>query len=84
MPQLVAAPVQPVTYTQESRYGLPGRRLWSTLPPVRGYDRIPDDPDGRRMLRCQVDGAEIPSLGVGYHQRGQAHQAALRVKSVTA
>lgn len=47
---------------------------WDRLRPLRWpYVRIPDD-EHVRMCRCTVDGAEIPTLGVGYHERGNAHR----------
>lgn len=48
------------------------RRPWTQLPPVAGFDRVPDDVvNGRRMLRCRLCGEVVPSLGVGYHRQGR-------------
>lgn len=53
------------------------KKHYSKLPPVAGpYERIPDSALGQRMVRCLVDGAEIPSLGIYYHERGTRHQVA--------
>lgn len=53
---------------------------YTKLPRIRGYTRIPDAqaPAGGivRMVRCDLDHTEIPSLGVGYHERGKAHREA--------
>lgn len=46
------------------------KRHWSKLPPVRGFTRVPDRADGSRQLKCTICDKIIPSLGVGYHQRG--------------
>jgi hypothetical protein len=61
------------------------RKHYSKLPPIQGFTRIPDRPcsDGSfsRMVRCDFDGTEIPSLGVGYHiQSSKAHKEAVRAR----
>lgn len=58
-------------YPGEGRYQQGGKRHWSKLPPVKyGFERVPDDDRGRRMIRCTNCGHVLPSLGMGYHNRG--------------
>lgn len=46
------------------------KRDWFTLPPIsRGYTRVPDAPDGTRMCVCEICGQQLPTLGIGYHQK---------------
>lgn len=61
------------------------RTHWSKLRPIPGYVRVPDEeftdvrngrPRYRRMMRCEVDGTVIPTLGRGYHETGKAHREA--------
>lgn len=56
------------------------RTHWSKMPPVQGFTRVEDNIDVdrlgrahyRRMLRCDLCGDTIPSLGVGYHKQGRS------------
>ncbi len=67
--------------SERERKGL--RTPWNKLRPVQGYVRVPDDEHGRRMLRCEIDGQIVTSLGVGYHIRGKRHQEALAIATRT-